>query len=63
MSTLKFVHSSDVEFAWAAREAIGNMRFDPAELHQPKVSQVVLMPFEFRLTSGLPMSPAPRRRP
>jgi TonB family protein len=63
MSTVKFLRSSHIEFTWATRDAIRKMRFVPAELHQRKVSQVVLMPFQFRLTGGLPVIPWPTRRP
>lgn len=50
MSTFKVLKSSHELFTQSVRNALGNMRFYPAEIGGRKVKQMVQQPFTFSLT-------------
>ena len=59
MSTFKVLRSNAAEFTNAVRVALPQMSFEPAELQNRKVRQVVQMPFHFCVSGGPPRSARP----
>lgn len=59
MSTFKVLRSNAAEFTNAVRVALPQMSFEPAELQNRKVRQVVQMPFHFCFSGGPPRSARP----
>lgn len=52
LATYHVLKSSHELFAASAREAVGRMRFNPAEIAGKKVRQIVQLPFEFKLSGS-----------
>ena len=59
MSTFKVLRSNAAEFTNAVRVALPQMLFEPAELQNRRVRQVVQMPFHFCFSGGPPRSARP----
>ena len=59
MSTFKVLRSTAIEFTNAARAALPQMSFFPAELKNRKVRQLVQMPFNFCFDGGSPRATGP----
>ena len=59
MSTFKVLRSTAPEFTNAVRFTLPQMSFEPAELQNRKVRQVVQMPFNFCFTGSPPRSARP----
>lgn len=59
MSTFKVLRSTAPEFTTAVRLTLPQISFEPAELQNRKVRQVVQMPFHFCFNGGSPRSARP----
>ena len=59
MSTFKVLRSTAIEFTNAVRATLPQISFEPAQLENRKVRQVVQMPFHFCFSGGSPRATGP----